>query len=461
MEAALDRNAQPEPIQPGPSTMARMRPRRAAGRVRLRTIILIRWIAVVGQAVTLLFVHFGLGYSLPIVWSLLTVGALAGVTFAAQLRRKASARLTDRESALYFAFDMVQLSALLFLTGGLHNPFALLILAPVTVSAAALSYRSTLSLAALAITCVNLLAIFHLPLPWGDANFQLASNFVLALAIALGLAVIFITSYVYKVAEETRRLGDALVAAQAALDREQRLSSLGALAAAAAHELGSPLGTISLVSKELSRDLPGDSPLRSDVELLVSQSDRCREILAELSRRPEDSSVDHFNMLPAPLLIELAAEPHRRPAVALRIEEHPDPADPNPPLLPRRPELIHGFGNLLQNAIDFAREEVKVAITWSREEIGVTITDDGVGFPPELLDRLGDPYVSAGLARGGEEAAGAREEGDHMGLGIFIAQNLIERTGGQVSFHNNAFGGAEVRVTWPKWAFERGTSEHG
>jgi two-component system sensor histidine kinase RegB len=400
-----------------------------------------------------------MGYALPLAWALGTVLALAAVTAGAQLRRPASARLTDRESALYFAFDMVQLSVLLFLTGGLNNPFAILILAPVTVSATTLSYRSTLGLAALAITCINALALFHLPLPWSDEGYALAPNFVMGLTISLGLAVIFITSYVFRVAQESRRLSDALQAAQAALDREQSLSSLGALAAAAAHELGSPLGTISLVSRELQRDLPAGSPLRDDIDLLVSQSARCREILAELSRRPEDSSADHFNVLPLPLLIELAAEPHRRPEVVVRIEETPDRADPMPPMVPRRPELIHGLGNLLQNAIEFAREEVKVALTWNADEIGVTISDDGIGFPPDLLDRLGDPYLSRGPSprgpsRGADAKKSADRPGDHMGLGIFIAQQLIERSGGTVSFMNNAFGGAEVHATWPRGAFE-------
>jgi two-component system sensor histidine kinase RegB len=447
MDAALstpDRNAV------RPKRLPRQR-----GRIRLRTIVFIRWIAVAGQLSTLLFVHFGMGYPLPLLWALATVAALAAVTAGAQVRRSAAHRLTDRESALYFAFDMVQLSVLLFLTGGLNNPFAILILAPVTVSATTLSYRSTLGLAALAITCINVLALYHLPLPWSDEGYDLAPNFVMGFTISLVLAVIFITSYVYRVAQETRRLSDALAAAQAALDREQSLSSLGALAAAAAHELGSPLGTISLVSRELQREIELDDPIRADVDLLVSQSARCREILAELSRRPEEQQADHFNAMPAPLLIELAAESHRRPEVALRIEEHADPADPIPPMLPRRPELIHGLGNLLQNAIEFAREEVKVTIAWNTAEIGITISDDGKGFPRELLDRLGDPYLSSGA----DLKKATERKGDHMGLGIFIAQQLIERSGGAVSFDNNSFGGAEVIATWPRSAFE-GASEH-
>jgi two-component system sensor histidine kinase RegB len=434
-----------------------VRPRplpRQRGRIRLRTIIFIRWIAVAGQLSTLLFVHFGMGYPLPLLWSLLTVAALAIVTGGAQVRRSASHRLTDRESALYFAFDMVQLSVLLFLTGGLNNPFAILILAPVTVSATTLSYRSTLGLAALAITCINVLALYHLPLPWSAEGYALAPNFVWGFTISLGLAVIFITSYVYRVAQESRRLSDALAAAQAALDREQSLSSLGALAAAAAHELGSPLGTISLVSRELQRELDADDPIRADIDLLVSQSARCREILAELSRRPEEQQPDHFKAMPAPLLIELAAEGHRRPEVALRVEERADPADPVVPLLPRRPELLHGLGNLLQNAIEFAREEVKVTIAWNAAEIGITISDDGKGFPRELLDRLGDPYLSSGT----DMKNTPERKGDHMGLGIFIAQQLIERSGGSVSFDNNSYGGAKVIATWPRSAFE-GASE--
>ena len=422
-----------------------VKPRRMAGRVRLRTILIIRWIAVAGQALTLLVVHYVLGFPMQIGWAGTTVAALAAVTLAAQVRRPQSERLTDRESALYFAFDILQLAVLLYLTGGLNNPFSVLILAPVTVSAAALSYRSTLGLAGLAIACVVLLGVRHEPLPWPEGDFDIPDIFVAGYAIALILAVMFLTFYVYRVAQESRRLSDALSAAQAALDREQRVSSLGALAAAAAHELGSPLGTISLVAKELARDLPKESEHRADAELLVSQSDRCREILAELSRKPEQDK-DHFNVLPAGLLVELAAAPHARPHVALRIESAPDPSEPRDPVLPRRPEIMHGLGNLLQNAIEFAREEVKVLIAWTRQEITITVTDDGPGFPPDVLRRLGDPYLSSG----GEGLDQGQRQGDHMGLGIFIAQNLIERAGGTVGFSNNEYGGAEVRVSWPR-----------
>ena len=420
------------------------------GRLRVRTLSVIRWIAIAGQAAALLVVQFGLGFHLPLVPCMLAVLALAAVNLLGQIRRRQSQRLmSDREAAFSFAFDIVQLAILLYMTGGLHNPFAVLILAPVTVAAAALSLRSTMGLAALAITAVNVLAVYHMPLPWASGGFRLPQMLLVALAIALGLAVIFIAFYVFRVAEEMRRMSSALSEAQASLDREQRLSSLGALAAAAAHELGSPLGTISVVARELARDLPADSPLRPDVDLLLSQSARCREILKELSSRPDESGLHPFEMMPVSLVVEFAAAPHQRPNVTLRIETTPDPLDSDMPLIPHRPEILHALGNLMQNAIEFAQQEVKVKIAWSSDMLTITVSDDGPGFPEMLLDKLGDPYLSS-PTRGDAEF----RDGDHMGLGIFIAQNLIERTGGSVGFKNNAYHGAEVRVIWPRESLE-------
>src|SRR6185369_17618496 len=195
--------------------------RTGRGRVRVRTLTVIRWIAVIGQAAALIVVQFGLGYQLPLLPCLIAVAALAAVNLIGQIRRQQAARLmTDREAAFSFAFDLVQLTVLLYMTGGLHNPFAVLILAPVTVAAAALSLRSTMGLAALAITGINVLAIYHMPLPWGDGVFRLPQILLAALAIALALAVLFITFYVFRVAEEMRRMSDALSEAQASLDRE-------------------------------------------------------------------------------------------------------------------------------------------------------------------------------------------------------------------------------------------------
>jgi two-component system sensor histidine kinase RegB len=438
----------------------------ARGRVRLRTLAVIRWVAIAGQATTLLVVHVGLGYALPIWPALLLVAASALVNVWATLGRPAPARLGDREVAFYLGFDLLQLTGLLYLTGGLNNPFAVLILAPVTVSGTVLSRASTIGLALTALAAVVFLAFVHMPLPWPDGSFVMDPILVLGLGVALVVSTLFITAYVFSVSEEARRMSDALAATQMALDREQRLSALGGLAAAAAHELGSPLGTIAVIAKELARDLPPGSPLREDAELLISQSARCRDILASLAARPEADGGAPYSLLALPTLIEVAAGPYRGERVRLLLDAAPgDGGDSAPPVVARSPSLIHGLGNLIQNAVQFAHSEVRVVIRWTDTHISVGILDDGPGFDPGLLDHLGEPYLSGGSAGrasdsvAGSESPGALDsgpggEGDHMGLGVFIAQNLLERTGARLSFGNQIDSGAEVTATWRRADFE-------
>lgn len=436
-------------------------PPAARGRVRLRTLAFIRWVAIAGQATTLVVVHVGLGYELPIWPALLLVGASALVNIWAILGRPAPARLGDREAAFYLGFDLLQLAGLLYLTGGLNNPFAVLILAPVTVSATVLSRASTIGLSAIAVAVVVLLAFFHMPLPWPDGSFVMNPILVLGLGVALVVSTVFVATYVFSVSEEARRMSDALAASQMALDREQRLSALGGLAAAAAHELGSPLGTIAVIAKEIARDLPPGSPLKEDAELLISQSARCRDILAGLAARPEADGGAPYSLLALPTLIEVAASPYRGDRVRILLDAAPgEGGDAAPPVVARSPSLVHGLGNLIQNAVQFARSEVRVVMRWTDSHISVSILDDGPGFDPGLLEHLGEPYLSSGSAgRASDSVPGQQGEadqggGDHMGLGVFIAQNLLERTGARLSFGNQLNGGAEVTATWRRADFE-------
>ena len=418
------------------------------GRVKQRTLVLIRWIAVAGQAATITVVHFFMGHRVPIVPAFAAVAASAVLNLVAGRRRAFRSQLSDREATFYLAYDMVQLSVLLYLTGGLINPFAVLILAPVVVSSTVLSRTSTIVLGLLAGALISLLAVVHLPLPWARGTFDLPSVYALGIWLALVFSTLFIAAYVGSVSEEARRRSQALAAIQLALAREQRLASLGALAAAAAHELGSPLATIALTSKELARELPRDSALRDDVELLISQSARCRDILAELGRAPGAEKRLPFTELPLSALVEAAAEPHRDPAVRLVLDAAPSekaPEDSPEPVLTGGPEILHGLGNLIQNAVQFARHEVIVRQRWNFSDVTVEVMDDGPGIPPHLLERIGEPYISSRPQRG-----------LHMGLGIFIAQNLLERTGAALSFANRSEGGATVTVHWKREVLERG-----
>ncbi|AWK86322.1 ActS/PrrB/RegB family redox-sensitive histidine kinase [Azospirillum thermophilum] len=406
------------------------------GRITLRTLIVIRWIAIVGQFATVAFVHFMLLFPLPIGPVLSAIGASVLLNLVAMAQHGGRMRLADRDAALYLGYDMLQLTLLLYLTGGLSNPFAILLLAPMTVGAAILSRYSVVLLTGLNLICLTILALWHFPLPWQEPVPAMAPLYAFGVWLSLSVSATFIAVYVFRVADEARRFADALAATQVALAREQRLSSLGALAAAAAHELGSPLGTIAVVAKELGRELGPDSPHAEDVGLLQSQVMRCREILAELARKPEADGGDPFERLPVTALIETAAAPHRLGHISFVLERH-GKGDIPEPVVRRAPEIIHGLGNFIQNAHQFANRQVTVAVAWDERATTITVMDDGPGYAPHLLGRIGEPYLSSRADRTG-----------HMGLGIFIAQTLLEKTGASVTYSNNRGGGARVVVRW-------------
>ena len=427
---------------------------RAAGgvSVSLRTLVLIRWVAVLGQAATLLAVRYGLGFEFPVVPALAVVATSALLNVVAVVTRGTAARLGEIEAACYLGYDTLQLAVLLFLTGGLANPFAILAIAPVTVAATVLSRRSVIPLAILTVSVISALAVYHLPLPWRGEPPGMPTLAVMGVWMSLILAALFIAGYIWSIAEEARRMRDAFAATQLALAREQRVSAVGALAAAAAHQLGSPLATIAVVARELARDLPADSPHAPDAALLLSQSERCRTILADLARQRVSESGAPYARLPISALVEAAGEPYRAENVrviyttgASGPASVPSSAEPQ---VPRSAEVIHGLGNLIQNAVQFAQREVIVTTAWTAGTITVEVVDDGPGFAPAVIARIGEPYISG---RGAEAA-------QHMGLGIFIAQSLLERTGAHLGFSNLVEGGAQVVVEWPRSALEA-TSE--
>ncbi len=412
----------------------------AFDRISLRRLVLIRWVAVTGQALALVTVHYGLGFRLPLVAAFGVVACSVLFNLGFLISRRAATRLGEREATLFLGYDTLQLAGLLFLTGGLENPFAILMLAPVTIAATILSQRPVIGLAGFAIAAVTGLALWHLPLPWrsGVTPPVLAPELVIGRWTALVFAIGFIGSYTWSVAREARRLRDAVAETQLALAREQRVSAVGALAAAAAHELGSPLATIAVVAGELARDLVPGSPHAEDAKLLLSQSERCRRILAELAHRPQEDGSSPYTRLPFSALVEAAGALYHDPRVRLIFAATGVPEDTEP-LVERSPEIMHGLHNLIQNAVQFARREVSVATFWDTGTVTVEIADDGPGFSPGLLSRLGEPYLSGRL-----DAAG------HMGLGIFIAQNLLERSGAQLGFTNLQDGGAHVVISWKR-----------
>lgn len=413
-----------------------------------RTLTTIRWVALMGQLISLLVVHYGLGFPLPLEITLGIVASGALYNLVIEGIRQAGRAQTTSAAAFGLAFDIAQLAYLLYWTGGLENPFALMLIAPVTVSATILSGAATIWLSFLALVSASLLAVVHQPLPWPRDGLELPNIYVFGLWMAIVITTLFIAGYTYRVSRDARRMSDALGATRLALSREQQLSALGGLAAAAAHELGTPLSTIAVVARELRKDLPKDSEWGEDVDLLLSETARCRDILTQLSRQPDQEAAGPFKSMPFSAMVEAAAAPHQRDDVVVIIERHgPEgaldlaadegAAITDQPRVVLTPEMNQGIGTLVQNAVQFAAETVEITVYWDEQTASVIIEDDGPGFASLVLDRLGEPYVSSRAGKDG-----------HMGLGIFIAKTLLERGGASLSFSNRAEGGARVEVQW-------------
>lgn len=407
------------------------------GRVRLRTLIVLRWLAVAGQAITLVVVSWLLGFDLPLIMCGTVVAASAILNLGLITTRDIQRLTSHHEAFVQLGFDVMQLCLLLILTGGLLNPFVVMIVAPVTIGVAALPPRYAIGLGGLALAGMAAMASFALPLPWiAGETLQLPVLYEAGLGIAFIIAVAFTAAYAWRIGQEARRMGAALAAAQSILSREQKLSAVGSLAAAAAHELGTPLATIQLTAKEIAREAT-DETLKEDAELLVSQTKRCRDILQRLSaqREARDKMHDRIGLRDA---LDEVCGPLRGLGVGITIRTGSQ--DPEP-VLTRLPEVLYGLGNLVENAVEFARDHVVIEGEWNDEVVRVIINDDGRGFAPEILGRIGEPYISS---RAGEVGGG-------LGLGTFIAITMIERLGGEARFANGGeLGGALVQIDWPR-----------
>ncbi len=411
--------------------------------VRLQTLTLIRWIAVSGQFISIMVVHFLLAFSLPLTPLLGAIALSALVNLVATLSKKTDTRLSNREALIYLSYDIIQLAFLIALTGGLENPFAILLLVPAAISATILGFRATALITALVVLCATLIAFYHQPLPWLQDVLHLPKLYVLALWISLVLATLLITAYAWRIANEARRMANALSATQMALSREQSLSAVGSLAAAAAHQLGTPLATIAVVSRELERDLPKESPHLEDAGLLVSEVERCRKILSSLTALREGEENTPFERIPISGLAEIAATPHRQDGINIKIIVIPAKNNINPePTVPRRAEILHGLNNVIENAVQFCTQQVDISVTWNERIAKIEIADDGPGMTPSILVRLGEPYVSS------------RRKSGRMGLGVFIAKTLLERTGASMLFLNGQPLGARIVISWPRKILE-------
>ena len=437
--------------------------KRGESRLRLQTIVRLRWLAVLGQTITVIGAYWVLGIDLPVAACLVVISLSAWLNVALRIRYPASQRLKSVYAFLMLAYDILQLGALLYLTGGMENPFAFLLIAPVTVSASTLPLRITAALGLLAIGVASVLTAYHHPLPWFDQQvFDLPFPYLMGMWASVVACILFIGFYSWRTAEESRRMAEALAAAELVLAREQKLSALDGLAAAAAHGLGTPLATIAVVTKELLRDAKPEDTHYDDILLLRSQTERCREILAELAGGGDENDFI-VSRLTLGHLIEEVVSPHRLVAVPIEVltgpmKDLPQGMEAGPePITQRNPGVIYGLSNLVENAIDFAATKVEVEASWGKDEVKVVVQDDGAGFPPSVLDELGEPFVTTRPAQALSEEGGLEDDRIGMGLGFFIAKTLLERSGARLALANRTEPetGAVVTIIWPRARFEQ------
>ncbi len=413
--------------------------------LRLETMVKTRWLAVLGQTIAVLVVWLLLEFKFDptLCFVLIIISALLNGYLS--IRFPPNTRLSQRSSTLLLAYDLVQLSILLFLTGGLGNPFSLLLLVPVVISATTLSIPSTAFLGVVAISLASLLAFFYFPLPWGTrSGLVFPPVYIAGMWFAIISSLLFTSVYAFRVADEARKLSDALSATELVLQREQHLSSLDGLAAAAAHELGTPLATISLVSKEMLREVDEASPLYGDITLLRSQTERCREIMKTLTSLSTEGDV-LIGIVPFSVILEEVCQPHRNFGIDIEILY---PSKGQAPLCRRNPGILYGLGNLVENAVDHAAKKVQLIAEWDDKEISLQIIDDGPGFKEEILQKIGEPFVTN---------RSTTKRGGGLGLGLFIAKTLLERSGAKSTFANSyapARPGARVEITWERASLE-------
>lgn len=414
-----------------------------ASRLRVQTTVRLRWFAVVGQSATVALVFFVLGFDLPLGWCLLTIAMSAWLNVYLRLRFSGGHRLSTGLATTLLSYDILQLATLLYMTGGIENPFTVLIVAPVTVSAATLPPRNTIALGGLAFCITILLSMFHMPLPWYSGNpFTLPGEYKLGIFSAVTACLVFLAFYAWRLAKEAREMSAALAATECVLSREQRLHALDGLAAAAAHELGTPLATIVLVAKELMREAQTSPQLKEDLSLLHAEALRCREILRKLTRAPGERDPMHAQMTLEQVADEAAAPYKERGSkITIRLGKTAGPM----PVTERSPGVLYGVGNLIENAVEFAESTVTIEMSWSDTEVGLDIVDDGRGFAADVLDHIGDPYVTSRWRKRGTSTGGG------LGLGVFIAKTLLERSGAVLRLSNRTppHTGAIVEIRWP------------
>ena len=402
-----------------------------------RTLAILRWIAIIGQLITIYTVYFIFKFQLPVLYCSLIIffGVITNIYLQFWFKKN---ELRNLDSTFFLFYDLLQLSFLLYLTGGIKNPFVIFLIVPSIVSSTLLTLKSTFLLAFGTIIILLIMTFYHLPLPHpGDFDFIVPSYYLYSMPASIVIVLVFLTYFGARFGIESRKRAEALNKLELILAKEQELESIGHQAAAAAHSLGTPLSTITVIAKELKKEITKNPKYTKDIDLLLSQAKRCSEILKKISLNEMGDDKFISNVTIQNLLIEIirSFEEISEKRISLSLNQAQKEI-----LIKRSPEITYGIRNFVGNAVKYSKSEVKVDLYTSSDKVRIKIIDNGPGFPDDIFSVIGQPYISSKSAVLGEKSG--------LGLGTFIGKTLLERQKAFLNFSNLEKGGAMVNIDW-------------
>jgi two-component system, sensor histidine kinase RegB len=402
------------------------------------TLTILRYIAIFGQffAINVVYFYLALPFPIELSYVVIFIGLLTNLYLQFGIKIN---QLKDIYASIFLFYDLIQLSILLFLTGGIFNPFCFLLIIPAIVSSTFLSMGTTIILGCITSLLLLIISFFHLPLPGEDMNLLHFPDFYkIGIVISIFIGLIFLSYFGIRFSGETKKRSEALNKLQEVIAKEYELESLGGQAAAAAHSLGTPLATISVVSKELKKEIGDDTEISKDIDLLISQTKRCSEILKQISKKQIEEDIFLSSIKFEDLILEIIDSFKETSSKEIYLEAN---NDQNKIKIQRTPEIIYGLRNFIGNAVKFSKSKVEVNLKSDEKIIEIEINDDGPGIPEDIINKIGEPYIKS-KSRELSSNAG-------LGLGTFLGKTLLERQGANLQFKRNSkLGGALVIINW-------------
>ncbi len=402
-----------------------------------KTVVILRWIALIGQLITIYIVHFFVGFELPLIYCSLTIffGGITNIFIQFNFKKN---QLSNIESTILLFYDVIQLSVLIYLTGGVTNPFIIFLIVPAIISSTLLNLASTFFLSIITILSLLLLTFNYFPLPSdGNIHFHVPDYYIYSIPSALTIVLIFLNYFGFRFGYEARKRGNALNRLELVLAKEQQLDLIGHQAAAAAHSLGTPLSTITVIAKELKKEVGKNKEFIQDIDILLAQAKKCGDILKKISQNKivDDEYVANITMQDLLYEITRSFEEISDKKINLNVSKSVKKIP-----IKRSPEITYGIRNFVGNAVKFSKKNIDIDLVSNDIQTSIQISDDGPGFPDDIFKIIGEPYISTKSKKLKSKSG--------LGLGTFIGKTLLERKKAIIEFSKSTRGGALVEISW-------------